>query len=136
MLEEGMPEYTYQCCVFLYYEYLVDGLQEAEKIGYGEVFDEFRVIALVNEMQEAQEVIQIMKKALKHKTELYDVSEQITFPGGRLQAGVFTGDPTAAIAAAKEWIATYQNRMDNPFLFEVGVYILTLLDEEIEIKLQ
>ena len=94
------------------------------------------MIALVNDMQEAQEVIQIMKKALKHKTELYDVSEQITFPGGRLQAGVFTGDPTAAIAAAKEWIATYQNRMDNPFLFEVGVYILTLLDEEIEIKLQ
>ena len=51
MLEEMLPEYTYQYCVFLYYSYLVDAIQEAEKIGYGEVFDEFRVIALVREMQ-------------------------------------------------------------------------------------
>ena len=75
-----------------------------------------------------------MKKSLNHKTGLYDISEQITFPGGRLKAGVFTGDSAAAITAAKEWIVTYLNRMDNPFLFEAGVYILTLLGEEIEIK--
>ena len=106
------------------------------RIENGEVFDEFWVIALVKEMQEAQEVIRFMKKSLNHKTELYDVSEQITFPGGRLNAGVFTGDPTAAVAAAKEWIASYQCRLDNPFLFEAGVYILTLLGEEVVIKHQ
>lgn len=136
MLKSSIPEYTYQYCVFLYYEYLVDGLSEAEKIENGEVFDEFRIIALVNEMQEAWEVIQIMKKSLKHKTKLYDISEQITFPGGCLAAGIFTGDTTAAAAAAREWIVNYQYRMDNPFLFEAGVYILTLLGEEIEIKHQ
>ena len=75
-----------------------------------------------------------MKKSLNHKTELYDVSEQITFPGGRLNVGVFTGDPGAAVAAAREWIASYLYRMDNPFLFEAGVYVLTLLGEEILIK--
>ena len=73
---------------------------------------------------------------MNHKTELYDVSEQLTFPGGRLSAGVFIGDPAAAVAAAKDWIVSYQYRMDNPFLFEAGVYILTLLGEEIEIRHQ
>lgn len=136
MLKSRIPEYTYEYCVILYYEYLVEGLTEAEKIENGEVFDEYWDIALIREMQEAQEVIRFMKKSLNHKTELYDISEQITFPGGRLNAGVFTGDPTAAIAAAKEWIVNYQYRMDNPFLFEVGVYILTLLGEEIKIKHQ
>lgn len=134
MLKSWIPEHVYEYCVFLYYEYLVEGFSEAEKIENGEVFDEFRVIALVNEMQKAQEVIRFMKKSLNHKTELYDVSEQITFPGGRLNAGVFTGDPGAAVAAAREWIASYLYRMDNPFLFEVGVYVLTLLGEEIIIK--
>ena len=136
MLQIRIPEYIYQHCVYLYYEYLVEGLREAEKMEYGEVFDEFRLIALVNEMQEAQEVIRFMKGSLGHETDLYDISEELTFPGGRLIGGIFTGDTTAAIAAAKDWIATYQNRMDNPFLFEVGVYLLTLLDEEIEIKQQ
>lgn len=136
MLKSRIPEHVYEYCVFLYYEYLVEGFLEAEKIENGEVFDEFWVIALVKEMQEAQEVIRFMKKSLNHKTELYDVSEQITFPGGRLNAGVFTGDPTAAVAAAKEWIASYQCRLDNPFLFEAGVYILTLLGEEVVIKHQ
>lgn len=136
MLKGQIPEYVYEYCVFLYYEYLVEGFLEAEKIENGEVFDEFWVIALVKEMQEAQEVIRFMKKSLNHKTELYDVGEQITFPGGRLKAGVFTGDTTAAVAAAKEWIASYQCRLDNPFLFEAGVYILTLLGEEVVIKHQ
>ena len=76
------------------YEYLVEGLFEAEKIKNGEVFDELRAIVLVNEMQEAQETIRFMKKSLNHKTELYDVSEQLTFPGGRLSAGVFIGAQT------------------------------------------
>lgn len=136
MLKSRIPEYVYEYCVFLYYEYLVEGLFEAEKIKNGEVFDELRAIVLVNEMQEAQETIRFMKKSLNHKTELYDVSEQLTFPGGRLSAGVFIGDPAAAVAAAKDWIVSYQYRMDNPFLFEAGVYILTLLGEEIEIRHQ
>ena len=134
MIQSSMPETVYRYCVLLYYSYRVEGLKEAQKMEDGEVFDEFRMIALIHEVKDAQDNVQIMKKMLGHKTDLYDISEQITFPGGRLRAGIYTGDPSAAISAAKSWVATYQIKMESPFLFETGVYILTLLGEEIVIR--
>lgn len=130
MLKSHPPEYAYQCCAWLYYAYLAEGLQEAQKIEDGEVFDEFRNVALVNELKEAHESLRAVKRLLKHKTDLYDISEQLTFPGGRVKAGVFTGDSTAAVAAARQWVSSYQNRPNKPFLFEVGIYILMLMGED------
>lgn len=134
MMKSHPPEYAYQYCVLLYYEYLAEGLKEARKIEDGEVFDEFYNAALFHELKNAQECVQEMKKILKYKTPLYDISEQLAFPGGRLKAGIFTGDPSDAVQAARNWISSNFKRMRNPFLFETGVYILTLLNENIEIE--
>lgn len=123
--------YLYSVC--LYYAYLVDCMKEAEKIRDGEVFDEYMDCAVVKELKEAGDILCFLKKELHHEHGLLDVAEKITFQGCRLEAGCLIGDVESAVTAARRWIADYSKDSDNPFLFETGIYILTLLEEEYDL---
>ena len=64
----------------------------------------------------------------------FDIAETITLKSCRLEAGKLIGNEEEAIRIARMWIDNYLERGGTLFSFEVGVYILFLLQQEMDYR--
>lgn len=121
----------YHYAFALYASYLTAAMQQAEDIGDGLYFDENEVCALFACLKEAKDAMQGFRRKTDIPFPEFDPAETIALKGCRLEAGKIIGSADEASRIARAWIADYLETGKNPFCFEVAVYILFLLGEEV-----
>ena len=138
--------YLYYITMGLYYAYYIDALRFAEMIDDGEVFDEVEVGIVVKNLQLSKKTFVHYKSLLNFNVYEFDTNETVTMEECSLEKGHIVGKKENAIGAAKKWISRFKSkyaigREPSPeeksisqdfFLYEVAVYILFLLDEEVD----
>lgn len=116
----------------LYCLYLVDCMKQAEQIEDGLFFDESEVEILLRNMEEAKDAMEYYRKQLLMDYSSFDAAETISLKGCRLENGKIVGDEQAAEQIARKWVLNYFKGEGNAFMFEVGNYILFLLNKGFE----
>lgn len=122
---------AYHMSLGLYLLYMVEGMRQAEAIEDGLVFDEAEASVILENLSISIEVIKDYRKNLNYEFTAFDLAETVTMEGCQLKQGKVVGSRSAAIKIARMWIDNYLNGSGNTFTYEVGVYILFLLDEEV-----
>lgn len=122
----------YQMSLGLYCLYLVDCMEQAEAIEDGILFDECEVTILLKNMEEAKATMEYYRRLLHMDYSSFDAAETIALEGCRLENGKIIGDVQAAEQIARMWILNYTKGEGNAFMFEVGIYILFLLGQDVQ----
>lgn len=122
---------AYHMSLALYLLYLVEGMRQAEAIGDGLVFDETEAAVILENLSEAMQVVEEYRQALNYEFTPLDAAETVMMQDCQLREGKIIGNRNAAIKIARMWINNYLEGSGNTFTFEVGVYILFLLGEEV-----
>lgn len=123
---------AYHYAYGLYVLYMIDAMQLAEDIKDGLYFDETAAIVLLENLSQAQNTMQYYRKKMDTAYAEFDVAETISLKGCRLEAGKLIGSEEEAVRIARMWIENYKERGGTLFSFEVGIYILFLLQQEID----
>lgn len=123
---------AYHYAYGLYALYMIDAMQLAEDIKDGLYFDETAAIVLLENLSQAQNTMQYYRKKMDTAYAEFDVAETISLKGCRLEAGKLIGSEEEAVRIARMWIENYKERGGTLFSFEVGIYILFLLQQEID----
>lgn len=124
-------EWKYSSVLVLYNLYLVKAMELAEAVEDGLVIDESEAIIVLEELKKIKDFLLLIKKESKRKEDMFDISELIHFPECKLENGKLEGKIESAIKAAKRWIDDYNNKLENQFKYEVGIYLLLLCKKEI-----
>lgn len=146
----GKDDYfMYHTTMALYYFYYMDALHAAEMIDDGEVFDETEVGIIIKNLQVAKNTFLYYKSSLAFDIYEFDVNETITMDGCVLEKGHIMGNQENARRTARKWFHRFKNKYANRkgisseemmdksisqdfFLYEVSLYILFLLGEDID----
>lgn len=122
----------YHYAYALYVLYLTAALKLAEDIEDGIYFDETDAVLLLDNLSEAKKVFLYYREKMDIKYAGFDIAEKITLKGCRLEEGKIVGNLEEAAQIARMWIRDYQNEKVNFFIYEVGIYILFLMEKEVD----
>lgn len=123
---------NYHYAYALYAWYMIESMQMAEDIEDGLCFDEDEVEVLLDNLSQAQAAMQYFRIRQKVPHEVFDVAETIALKGCRLEAGIIKGSEEEAVRIARMWIEDYLEGGGTLFSFEVAIYILFLLQQEVD----
>ena len=123
---------AYHYAYSMYVLYMIEAMQLAEYIEDGLYFDESAAVVLLENLAQAQEVMQHFRAKMEAPHAEFDIAETITLKGCRLEAGKLIGSEEEAVRIARMWIRNYLEKGGTLFSFEVGIYILFLLQQEID----
>lgn len=123
---------NYHYAYALYVLYMIAAMQLAEDLDDGLCVDEKEAVILLENLSEAEEVLKYCREQLNMKYAGFDVAERIAMKGCRLEQGKIVGSAEDAAQIAGMWIRDYHSDRGNLFIYEVGVYILFLLQKEID----
>ena len=144
----GSDYYKYHMSLGFYYIYYIDALQQAEMIDGGEVFDEYEVSAILDNLNIAYKTYLYYKSRLGLKVPDFDLNETVNLTESKIEEGMIKGNINNAVKIANKWIVRFVER-SNPqireglsehakqfvsqdlFLYEVAVFILYLAGEEV-----
>lgn len=127
---DGYTGYHYAYA--LYVLYLIAAMVLAEDVEDGMCFDEVEAAVLLKNLSEAEEVLIYFREKMNMSFGGFDIAEKITLKGCRLEEGKIIGDAKEAAQIARMWIYDYFDEKINLFVYEVGIYILFLLQSEID----
>ncbi len=125
---------AYHYAYGLYVLYMIESMQLAENIQDGLYFDEKLAIVLLDNLSQAQKTMQYYRGKMEVSHTQFDIAETITLKSCRLEAGKLIGNEEEAIRIARMWIDNYLEKDGTLFSFEVGVYILFLLQQEMDYR--
>lgn len=125
---------AYHYAYGLYVMYMIESMQLAENIQDGLYFDEKLAIVLLDNLSQAQKTMQYYRGKMEVSHTQFDIAETITLKSCRLEAGKLIGNEEEAIRIARMWIDNYLEKGGTLFSFEVGVYILFLLQQEMDYR--
>lgn len=123
---------NYHYAYALYVLYLIAAMQLADDVEDGLCLDETEAVLLLSNLKEAEEVMNSYREQLNMEHAGFDIAERIAMKGCRLEAGRLVGDAKTAAQIARMWIQDYHNGRVNLFIYEVGIYILFLLQKEVD----
>lgn len=123
---------NYHYAYALYVLYLIAAMQLAEDVEDGLCVDELEAVILLENLSEAEEVLNYYREQLNMGYAGFDVAEKITMKGCRLEQGKIVGSKEDAAQIAGMWMRDYHSGRVNLFIYEVGIYILFLLQKEID----
>lgn len=123
---------NYHYAYALYVLYLIAAMQLAEDVEDGLCVDELEAVILLENLSEAEEVLNYYREQLNMGYTGFDVAEKIAMKGCRLEQGKIVGSTEDAAKIAVMWIRDYHSSRVNLFIYEVGIYILFLLQKEID----
>lgn len=123
---------NYHYAYALYVLYLIAAMQLAEDVEDGLCVDELEAVILLENLSEAEEVLNYYREQLNMGYAGFDVAEKITLKGCRLEQGKIVGSTEDAAQIAGMWIRDYHSNRVNLFIYEVGIYILLFLQKEID----
>lgn len=123
---------NYHYAYALYVLYLIAAMQLAEDVEDGLCIDEMEAVILLENLSEADEALKYYRGQMNTKYAGFDVAEKITMKGCRLEQGKIMGSTEDAAQIAGMWIRDYHSDKVNLFIYEVGIYILFLLQKEID----
>lgn len=129
----AFDDYTgYHYAYALYVLYLIAAMALAEDVEDGMCFDEVEAAVLLKNLSEAEKVLIFFREKMNMAFGGFDIAEKITLKGCRLEKGKIIGDTKEAAQIARMWIHDYSDEKINLFVYEVGIYILFLLQREID----
>lgn len=123
---------NYHYAYALYVLYLIASMQLAEDVEDGLCIDEMEAVILLENLSEAEEVLKYYRKQMNMKYAGFDVAEKVTMKGCRLEHGKIVGSAQDAAQIAGMWIRDYHSDRVNLFIYEVAIYILFLLKQEVD----
>lgn len=123
---------NYHYAYAFYVLYLIAAMQLAEDLEDGLCIDETEAVILLENLSEAEEVLKYYREQMNTKYAGFDVAERIAMKGCRLEQGKIVGSAEDAARIAGMWIRDYHSDGVNLFIYEVGIYILFLLQKEID----
>lgn len=123
---------NYHYAYALYVLYLIAAMQLAEDVEDGLCVDELEAVILLENLSEAEEVLNYYREQLNMGYAGFDIAEKITLKGCRLEQGKIVGSAEDAAQIAGMWIRDYHSNRVNLFIYEVGIYILLFLQKEID----
>lgn len=123
---------NYHYAYALYVLYLIASMQLAEDVEDGLCVDEIEAVILLENLSEAEEVMKYYREQLNTGYAGFDVAERVAMRGCRLEQGKIVGSTEDAAQIAEMWIRDYHNDRVNLFIYEVGIYILFLLQKEVD----
>lgn len=129
-LSDNFANYHYSYALYAFY--MIDAMRQAQEIEEGLYFEENYVASLLENLRQAQETMRYYRNKLNIPYPEFDIAEKITLKGCRLEEGMLAGNCEEAVKTARMWIKDYFDERSSLFPFEVGVYILLLLQEEVD----
>lgn len=123
---------NYHYAYALYAWYMIESMQMAEDMEDGLCFDEDEIEILLDNLSQAQAAMQYFRIGQKSPHAEFDIAETIALKGCRLEAGIIKGSEEEAVRIARMWIEDYLERGGTLFSFEVAIYILFLLQQEVD----
>lgn len=123
---------NYHYAYALYVLYLIASMQLAEDLEDGLCIDEMEAVILLENLSEAEEVMKYYRERMSTEYAGFDVAERVAMRGCRLEQGKIVGSTEDAAQIAGMWIRNYHNNGTNLFVYEVGIYILFLLQKEVD----
>ena len=129
-LTDGFANYHYAYALYAWY--MIESMQMAWDIEDGLCFDEDEAGILLDNLSQAQAAMQYFRAGQRSPHMEFDIAETIALKGCRLEAGMIKGSKEEAARIARMWIEDYLERGGTLFSFEVAVYILFLLQQEVD----
>ena len=127
---DGFAGYHYAYA--LYALYMIDAMRLAEEVEDGLCFDEDEIAVSLDNLKQAQQTMQDYRRKLNLPYPEFDIAETISLKGCRLEKGRLIGNDEEAVETAGMWYRDYLNEKGSFFSFEVAVYILFLLQKEVD----
>lgn len=122
----------YHYAYALYAFYMIDAMRQAEEVEDGLCFDEDEIAVSLRNLKQAQETMQHYRRKLNIPHPEFDIAETISLKGCRLERGRIIGSNEEAAKTAGMWYSDYLHEKGSVFSFEVGIYILFLLQKEVD----
>lgn len=123
---------NYHYVYAIYVLYLIAAMQLAEDVEDGLCVDEMEAVILLENLREAEELLKYYRGKMNAEYAGFDVAEKVSMKGCRLERGKIVGSPEDAARIARMWIRDYHSNRVNLFIYEVGIYILLLLQKEVD----
>lgn len=123
---------NYHYAYALYIWYMVESIQAAEEIEDGLYFDDLETAVLLDGLSKAFDAMRHFRCGMQEKHAMFDVAETIAMKGCRLEGGRLIGDSKGAVAIATTWVRRYVEKGIGLFCFEVGIYILFWLHQDVD----
>lgn len=147
-LAMGSDYYKYHMSLGFYYIYYIDALRYADMIDGGEVFDEYEVSAVLDNLYIAYKTYLYYKSQLGLKIPDFDLNETVNLAESKIEQGMIIGNKDNAVKTAKKWLLRFIRRSNiqikeglsentkrivsqDLFLYEVAVFILYIAGEEV-----
>lgn len=147
-LAKGSDYYKYHMSLGFYYIYYIDALQYADMIDGGEVFDEYEVSAVLDNLYIAYKTYLYYKSQLGLEIPDFDLNETVNLTDSKIEQGMIVGNKDNAVKTAKKWLQRFVKRSDiqikeglsenakrivsqDLFLYEVAIFILYIAGEEV-----
>lgn len=127
---DGFAGYHYAYA--LYVLYMIDAMRLAEEVEDGLCFDEDEIAVSLDNLKQAQQTMQHYRRKLNLPYPEFDIAETISLKGCRLEKGRLIGSDEEAAKTARMWYRDYLNEKGSFFSFEIAVYILFLLQKEVD----
>lgn len=147
-MAKGSDYYKYHMSLGYYYIYYIDALHYADMIDGGEVFDEYEVSAVLDNLYIAYKTYLYYRARLEVEIPDFDLNETVNLAESKIEEGMIKGNKADAVGIAKNWLKRFVRRCDpqikeglsekmkesvsqDLFLYEVAVFILYLAGEEV-----
>lgn len=127
---DGFAGYHYAYA--LYALYMIDAMRLAEEVEDGLCFDEDEIAVSLDNLKQAQQTMQHYRRKLNLSYPEFDIAETISLKGCRLEKGRLIGSDEEAAETAGMWYSDYLHEKGSLFSFEVAIYILFLLQKEVD----
>ena len=122
----------YHYAYALYALYMIDAMHHAEEVEDGLCFDEDEIAVVLENLKQAQQTMRYYRRKMDIPFPEFDLAETISLKGCRLEKGRIVGNDEEAAEAARMWFRDYLYENGSVFSFEVGIYILFLLQKEVD----
>ena len=122
----------YHYAYALYALYMIDAMHHAEEVEDGLCFDEDEIAVVLENLKQAQQTMRHYRRKMDIPFPEFDLAETISLKGCRLEKGRIVGNDEEAAEAARMWVRDYLYENGSIFSFEVGIYILFLLQKEVD----
>ena len=129
---ECLTNYHYSYALYAWY--MIESLQMAEDIEDGLCFDEVEAALLLEGLAKAHKAMRHFRCGMQEPYAEFDVAETVAMKGCRLESGKLAGNGEEAGKIARTWVDDYVKWGSRLFCFEVGVYILFLLGQEVDYR--
>ena len=111
---------------------MIDAMHHAEEVEDGLCFDEDEIAVVLENLKQAQQTMRYYRRKMDIPFPEFDLAETISLKGCRLEKGRIVGNDEEAAEAARMWFRDYLYENGSVFSFEVGIYILFLLQKEVD----